>query len=539
MRTSGRADTAGATLTERFHERFGDGERLYDRIYHMGLASLCAVVFAIMLYLASGSSLWLDEIFQVEYCRSSTFVGIITIDPYTPPLFNAIAWCWYRLVPFGEAWLRLPCIALVVASLPIVAMTGRRLSNRRTGFIAAFLLAINAKVFTQMGLTFRAYALLLFLSALVVYLYVRRVQTPFGKFSWKISVAYGLAMLALGYTHYFGVLLCCVFFLVDLYLALRGRLRGIVGKVLLSYGIALVGYVPWLGVAFGTYLTATGAGALDDSAVSSVSQWREQGLDTNVHGLLYWLCGECAETLGLFHVAAIIIIVIAVYRCTRREFKWQEEVPLVAMLVAVGLVTGVMWAYANFVNPNSMFWVDRYFTPLVPCITLVCAWGVDKIFSWMPTNRPAKFVAGFLCVALLVPTAVGTIHNDMAEGSSTRFYSKLAAWLEERPGISSDKTVVLALINTTDRGRQISGWKHYYFDVKDTREFQVNIWDGLDPSVIVNPYDLLQFDTIYVTRQHFYPDLPESYEELFRRYYKKHSTENPGWGETTYYTRVR
>lgn len=525
------------SLTERFHLRFGTGELLYDRIYHAGLALLCAAVFAYMLHLAQSSSLWLDEIFQVEYCRTSSFLGIVTIDPYTPPLFNIIAWCWYRLVPYGEAWLRLPCIALVVGSLPLIAMTGRRLSNRRTGFIAAFLLAINAKVFTQMGLTFRAYALLLFLSALVVYLYVRRVQTPFEGFSWRLSIAYGLAMLALGYTHYFGVLLCCMFFLVDLYLVLRGRLRGIVGKVLLSYGIALVGYLPWLAVAFGTYAKATASQA--GSAVSSVNQWREQGLDTNVHGLLYWLCGECAETLGLFHVAAIIILVIAVSRCVRHEFKWQEEVPLVAMLLAVGLMVGVMWAYANFVNPNSMFWVDRYFTPLVPCITLVCAWGVDKIFSWMPTNRPAKFVAGFLCVALLVPTAVGTIHNDMAEGSSTRFYSKLSTWLEERPDISSDKTVVLALINTTDRGRQISGWEHYYFDRKDTREFKVNIWDGLDPSVIVNPYDLLQFDTIYVTRQHFYPDLPESYQQLFKRYYKKHSTENPGWGETTYYTRIR
>ena len=511
----------------------GQRAAFYDRIYHAGLALVCVVAFALMSYLAATTSLWLDEIFQVDYCRSSSLADIVLIDPYTPPLFNVIAWLWYQVVPYGEFWLRLPSIVFVVCTIPLIAATGRRIGGRRTGFLAAFLLLINAKVFTQMALTFRTYALLLLLSTLLVYLYVRRVQTVKEKASWGLFVASGLTMLALGYTHYFGVLLACGFFLVDMFLLVRGRLSGIRLKVLVSYLIPLVGYLPWVWVAFQTLARANANAA----AGLSVSAWQGTGDAVNMHALLYWLCGECAETLGLFHIAMIVVVVVGVYHCWRRQFVWREEVPLIALVFVVFAVVGGMWFYCSFVNAESMFWVERYFTPLVPAMLLVTAWGVSKIFSWIPTSDPVRFVAAFLCVVLLVPTASGTIGNDLAEGSSTRFYAKLTQYLESRDDISDDDTLVLALIDTTDRGRQVDGWKHYYFDRKDTRDFKVNIWEGLEPSIQVNPYDLLAYDTIYVTCQHFDPEIPDTYAEVFQKYYKRHRTDNPGGGTTVYYTR--
>lgn len=506
---------------------------LYDRIYHFGLLVVCIVTFVLMVRLAATTSLWLDEIFQVDYCLSPSLSDVVLIDPYTPPLFNIIAWLWYQVVPYGELWLRLPSIAFIVGALPLVAATGRRIGGRRTGFLAAFLLLINAKVFTQMGLTFRTYALLLFLSALLVYLYVRRTQTPKEQTSWRLSVGAGFTMLALGYTHYFGVLLACGFFLVDVFLLLRGHLKGVRRKVFASYLIALIGYLPWIWVAFQTLATARAHAA----AGSSVGTWQGTGDSINIHALLYWLCGECAETLGLFHIAMIVVVVVGIYHCYRHQFVWIEELPLISLVFVVFAVVGGMWVYCSFIEPNSMFWVERYFTPLVPPMMLVTAWGITRIFSWIPTNDPVRFVAAFLCVALLVPTASGTIANDLAQGSSTRFYADLTKYLESRDDISDKDTLVLAIINTTDRGRQVDAWKHYYFDRKDTRDFEVNIWEGLEPSIQVNPYDLLAFDTIYVTCQHFDPDIPETYAEVFQEHYKRHRTDNPGGGTTVYYTK--
>lgn len=526
---------AGRTRLQHRGKRFSlprgsERAHLYDLVYRIGITLICVAELALMLPLAADSSLWLDEIFQVDYCRSSTLAQIIVIDPYTPPLYNIIAWFWYRAVPYGEIWLRLPSVLFVVASLPLMAAAGRRIGGRRTGFLTAFLLLINAKVCTQLALSFRSYALLLLLASLLIYLYVRRMQTPAEASSWRMAAAYEATMLALGYTHYFGILLACAFFAVDLVALARGRLQGRRLKTFLPYAFAVAGYLPWIPIALGTLI-----GARTRIATGmTVDHWQN---DPNLHNLLYWLCGECAETLGLFHIALIIIFVVAVYRCLRKQFDWEHGLPLIALACAVIGVTGAIWAYCAHVNPSSMLWVERYFTPLIPAIALISAWGACKIFSWIPVNDPMRFIAAFLCVALLIPTTMGTVQNDMAEGSSTRFYAKLAEWLEQRSDISSDKTLVLALINTTDRGRQTSAWKHYYFDLKDTRDFKVNILEGLDTAAQLNPYDLLAYDTVYVTCQHFDPEIPDTYAEVFQRYYKKHRTGNPGGGTTVYYTK--
>ena len=295
-------------------------DRNCDIIYRTGVALLCLAAFASMAYLASSTSLWLDEIFEVDYCSSNTLHDIIFVDPFTPPLYNIVAWTWYRIAPYGELWLRLPSIVFVVACMPFIAMAGRRIGGRRTGFTAAFLLLINAKVYTQCALSFRAYALLLFLATVYVYLYIRRLQTVNEKVTWSYCIVMGIVVLALGYTHYFGVLLACMFFLVDLYLAVRARLKGIGLKVAVSYAIPVLFYLPWLYVAFGALGKLTAPG-------STEIHWQNSTAQTNIHGLLYWLCGECAETLGLFHVAAIMLLVVSVYRSYKREFVWRAEMP--------------------------------------------------------------------------------------------------------------------------------------------------------------------------------------------------------------------
>ena len=422
-------------------------------------------------------------------------------------------------------------------TVPVVAMVGRRVGGRRTGLTAALLLAINAKVLTQCALTFRTYGLLLLLASVCIYLYVRRMQSTPEELGWGICIAYGLSMLALGYTHYFGLLVAIAFFVVDLCLLARGHLTGARAKVLCSYGIALLGYLPWAIVAI--RLLVHVAGPAGPAWMDGTIHWQKSTADTNVHGLVYWLSGECAEVSGLFHIAAIILVVTTAYQCFTHSFDWQRHLAMFSLLWAVLFAIGVVWFYSTFVNTDSALWVERYFIAILPCLIVVTAWGITKIFSWIPAPSSLRFIAAFACVALMLPTTVGTVNNDLAEGSSTRFYRDLTQYLEQREDIFSDKTLVLAIVNTSDRGRNLSAWKHYYFDRKDTRDVAVNILDGLDPSVVLNPYDLLQYDTVYVTRQHFDPELPDTYARVFKRYFERHETDNPGGGKTSCYTKRR
>lgn len=496
----------------------------YDRIYYVGILVLVVVAFVQMLDLAAHNSLWLDDMFQIDYCLSESITDVITIDPYTPPLFNVLAWIWYRIAPFGEVWLRLLGICFVVASLVLVAATGRKLSSRRSGFIAAFMLAINAKVITNMAMNFRAYALLLFLSSLFVFLQVRRLMTPTQNITYGQSAGLAVTMLALGYTHYFGVLLAVPFFFVDLYLLARGRLNGARLKVFAPYAIAVLLYLPWLNIAMQTLGSAQTTVASGDG----VDYWQGGGEGVNTHGLLYWLCGECAEVVGLFHIAAIIICVTAAYRAYKREFTWHRELPLVALVFAILALIYAISLYARYVNPNTVIMVERYFTPLIPCIVIVSSWGVAKIFSWIPTNDPVRFIAAFLSVLLLVPSTMATVSYDMSEKTGTRFYGALTAYLESCTDIANDSTILLATIDSTDRGRQIRAWQRYYFDQKGTRDFAISIMDGLDPSVMLNPYDLLKYDTVYMTCQHMTYEIPDLYRGVLSTYFNAYSVLEDG-----------
>lgn len=513
---------------------FRKSKKYYSQIYYGALIVLAAVIVIAFFNLQQGLSLWLDEMFQVDYCReSSSLLNIICIDPYTPPLFNIIAWVWYRLVPFGEVWLHIPSLCFVIISLFLIAAIGRRLHGRMLGFLAAMLFVVNAKVFSECIFSFRAYSLLLVLSCLFLYLYIRRIQTPANEISWKLSAAMAITTLALGYTHYFGVLFACMFFIIDLYLLARGRLNGARLKVFAPYCFALVCYLPWLKIAFATLAKAK-TNTLAHSWQNAMS-----GGAPNFHSFLYWLSGEVAEVLMLFNIACVTCIIVNIWRIYKHKYEWQKDLPMIAMVFVILLMLGGMWVYCSFINTYSMMWVSRYFIPLIPCIVLVTTLGFYDVLRHLPVPNFLQLVCAVMVVALLIPSCVATIHNDLLETSSTRFYKNLTQWLEGKDDIEKDTTLVMAVINTTDKGRQIQAWKHYYFNRKDTRDFDVNILDALDSEARDNPTYLLYYKKIYVTCQHFDPDIPQEYKSVLSKNFTKKKTENPGGGKTYVYIRKK
>ena len=490
-------------------------ERIRGCIYFVGLFALAGFSFAWLFGMAAQNSLWLDEVFQVGFCLRPTLGEAIFADPAAPPLFSIIAWLWYRVVPFGEAWLRLPSIVFVILSMFAVAAAGRRLGGRTTGFIAALLLILNAKVVCELALNFRAYGLFLFLSSLLVYLYIRRIQTPPEKLTWKMSAPLALVMFALAYTHYFGVLFIAVFFAADLYLLARGRLHGARAKVFMPYLACALLFLPWLSIPLTALPRVQGQAMHGDG----VSYWQDGGDKANLHELLYWLCGECAEMLGFLNLAIIIICAASIYLVYKKRFDWRKQLPLVVLVFAVLGITAAMTFYATQVNTHTILNVKRYYTPLISCIAIVCAWGITRAVRAVPVNALVSSVASVLCVMTLASSTMATVDYDLSESSSTRFYANLTKFLESRDDIQDSSTCLLAMINTTDRGTQITAWDHYYFKQKDSRDFSIRMWDGLDPSVQLNPYDLLQFDTIYITCQHDIYDIPDFYREVLSTHY--------------------
>ena len=160
----------------------------------------------------------------------------VTRDRGGAPLHFLFAYAVAHL-GLGLGSLRLVSAAFAVASLPLIALLGRRLAGRFAALIATALVA-GSWVFLFHGVYARMYSLFLFLSLLSFVLLLRAIDRG----TWKSWTLWGAAILLAVASHPYGALVLAsqgVFVLV----AHRERLRQ---AVIAFAGVAVVGIPFWL-----------------------------------------------------------------------------------------------------------------------------------------------------------------------------------------------------------------------------------------------------------------------------------------------------
>lgn len=143
-----------------------------------------AVVFIILLaallrfHAVASKSFWLDEGMSVEYARLpwGLFVRTLWKREANMALFYVMLRYWL-MIGRSAGLVRGLSVLFSVATVPFIYTLGRRLFNRQTGLIAAFLLAINA-YHVRYAQEARSYALVVFLCVLASWLFVRNLQEP-------------------------------------------------------------------------------------------------------------------------------------------------------------------------------------------------------------------------------------------------------------------------------------------------------------------------------------------------------------------------
>src|SRR3954454_23280798 len=123
-----------------------------------------------------------SRVLRVGFGHAMDAVGF---SESAPPLYYALAWIWTQLA--GTAPGGLPSLSALagVATIPVAYLVGRELRGRRTGLVAAALVAVNPMLiwYSQEA---RAYALLVFFCALSLLYCVRALrvggaETPEGE----------------------------------------------------------------------------------------------------------------------------------------------------------------------------------------------------------------------------------------------------------------------------------------------------------------------------------------------------------------------
>jgi len=148
-----------------------------------------------------------SRVLRVGFGHAMDAVGF---SESAPPLYYALAWIWTQITGTGPWGLRSLSALAGVATIPVAYLIGRELRGRRTGLLAAALVAVNPMLiwYSQEA---RAYALLVFFCALSLLYCVRALRVdeageatapPRDKRTFVLWGVFSALALA---THYFAV----------------------------------------------------------------------------------------------------------------------------------------------------------------------------------------------------------------------------------------------------------------------------------------------------------------------------------------------
>jgi uncharacterized membrane protein len=168
------------------------------------VATLTALAAVLRLYRLGHQGFWFDEgnTALLVHLSPGKMLGLIPQSESTPPLYYCVAWVWARVFGYGEVGLRSLSAVAGILTVPIAFAAATKLASRRTGLIAAALVAFNPLLiwYSQEA---RSYELLVLFSALslLAFAYVLDRPTPRASLGWVLASALALA------THYYAILI--------------------------------------------------------------------------------------------------------------------------------------------------------------------------------------------------------------------------------------------------------------------------------------------------------------------------------------------
>lgn len=497
-------------------------QKRQDRLIY---ASIALLMLAILLIFSGKKSFFTDELHQIGLLESvDSLPALIRLHASTerevaPPLFAVLAWVWYRIVPYGQAFLQLLPALLTCAGVYVVGLAGRTAGGRLVGVFSALLALLAPAVSLTAGMQFRQYGALFLFAALTTYLYILRNRQR-GSEKWSVLVLYGVVMAALPYTHYVSALLPVGFFLIDAVLLVQKRLRP---RCLLSYVIGGGLFFPW---------------AL--SILRSVATRNEFWIDKpRIHDLLdalYFLTdGKTAGPLFfLFLLGCCLALAGTIYRRLLHTPCPSAIGHMGALACVPFFMLGCVFVYSAYCSDTVSLFLPRYFICVIPAILLVAGDALARLFFWLATrSAPAARMTAALTLCLLLAALCTlrldeTVRTDVA--TVTEPYREAADYLSDRPDVRDQN---VAVVTSNLSAYVTAGWESYYVTQGGARaSFEI-----FDYVRLPKEADAQQYDVLYTFVEH--AALPPETQYLLNTFYEKDGacTDGTPWRVTRYIRR--
>ena len=393
------ADTA-FTGSIRSRVRGNDAEWPDRRTAYILLAAIVLIAALLRVPTLATQSLWLDEVASYLQARGG-FVEMIqaTAEDNYPPLHNVVLWLSIKLFGEGEWALRVPSAIAGILNVAAIYWVGTIVGGRRTGLIAALLLAVSAfhLFYSQEA---RMYALLALTATLFAGSMIAYLSRP--GLAWAAAAVLGGT--ALVYSHPYGLLTWGAVAAGAGFAVLRaGRLWPLAAVAAIQACIALA-FTPWALIMVGrAQAVASGFWILTPTPASVLDLFEE---------LL-------SAQLGLIAVGVIVGGWVA--------DRWRAGYWIV-----------VAWAVLPFVLALAVsLWVQpillsRYCIAILPALFILAAQG----FSRLVEHRSA-FAA--LALGLVMAGVYGIYAGSPLVREDWR---GVAAWLDAE--MAADDCIVVS-----------------------------------------------------------------------------------------------
>jgi mannosyltransferase len=303
-----------------------------------------AGIAAVLCFAGIGSkSLWGDEAYSVALARSSWggLWHVIVQREANMSLYYVALKVW---TAFGtsEAWVRSLSALFAVVSVVVVYVLGARLFDERTGLVAALLLAVNA-FFVHYAQETRGYSLVLLLSALSTYLFVRCLDEPDG----KARIAYAVVGAAAVYAHFFALFVIVAHAVIVRRSGWRRLAPAFAGIAVLVAPLIL-------------FVAVRNSGQID---------WIPRPTPHDFVDSVQSLAGE---SRGLLLVYAIVVAagLVTAWRLSPRDLRpWL----LLVAWLAVPVLGSFVLSYAKPI------FISRYLIVSLPALVLLAAAGIVRL----------------------------------------------------------------------------------------------------------------------------------------------------------------
>ncbi len=472
-------------------------EATYKRI---GPAIIAIVAFVLMVTYADVNSLWSDEMSQVSFSSKGIIENIlicIRVQDFSPPLYDIVCSIWYRIAPYGEQWLLLVSITSTVLAVYFLGRMATELTGSKfAGVFCSLLMATSSTVWLRQAYEFRSYAFPSLFISLALYIHLVRKN----KSVWE--VLFSLAIAGVAMSHYFGMIICGLFFLADAYLCWKKQIS--LKKLICYYVFPAIISIAWVATVYFVTLRH-----IDSNQLAT---WYPVPGLAQVQELIRLLAGNNSMTELLFLLGfAAAIVTVLLYRNSRYE-KYRFYLGFCCATIV--LLISAMYFYGNYINTVSTKWEIRYFLVLTPFVWLLTGLWLDKILYKMDEvfcNQKLN-CRGTVAIFLAVTLTASVVQAAKTAVWPAEPYRQSADWLYEQANdIYSEKTAVLVMTNDL----VADGWNQYYLTQQGRRD-PINCYSIYQ---FANPEtELLEFDKLYI--QYTLVGIPQNIQVILDEHFE-------------------